>query len=85
MARVNPYTIDEEEQVITGGFGGPWRVEDLNDILPEGETIDRITECDCGRDRSHGATIDNGDKWNLRWCSNCSGFWGWHDARADYL
>lgn len=84
MALHNPYTIDEDEQMVRGVFDGPFDVDAVNDNLRGDRRVTDIRECDCG-DRSFGATVQKGDKWHLRLCGNCNGLYGWHDVRADYL
>lgn len=83
MAAINPYTIHEDENRVTGGFE-TWTLDKVNDQLPDNVELIRLHECDCGN-RSYGATVERGDKWHLRYCSNCAGLYGWHDVRADYL
>ena len=84
VAAINPYSVDEDRGVVTGGFETPFSLEDINERLPDGEQVAKVHECDCGN-RSYGTTIETGDKWHLRWCVSCGGVYGWHDARADYL
>lgn len=86
MASTNPYSIADDGSKVTGN-GTTVTVADVNDELPDGVSVERLTEgCDCDVDKyTHTKRIVRGDKWGLKMCNHCGGVWGWHDARADYL